>query len=67
MSPKRMIIPTAGALCAAVALTAAGTAATPAGSDPLPRGSETVVLDPADFTTRIDNRYWPMRPHSRWV
>jgi hypothetical protein len=33
----------------------------------LPRGSERVVLDPADFTTRIDNPYWPMRPGTRWV
>jgi hypothetical protein len=33
----------------------------------LPQGSEPVHLDPADFTTRIDNRYWPMRPGSRWV
>ena len=24
-------------------------------------------LDPADFTTRIDNPWWPMRPGSRWV
>jgi hypothetical protein len=24
-------------------------------------------LDPGDFTTRIDNPYWPMRPGSRWV
>jgi hypothetical protein len=24
-------------------------------------------LDPADFTTRIDNPYWPMRPGSRWI
>jgi len=24
-------------------------------------------LDPADFTTEIDNPYWPMRPGSRWV
>ena len=28
----------------------------------LPRGDEHVVLDPADFTTRITNPYWPMRP-----
>jgi hypothetical protein len=35
--------------------------------DPLPRGSERVDLDPADFTTRIDNPYWPMAPGSRWV
>jgi hypothetical protein len=26
-----------------------------------------VRLDPADFTTRIDNPWWPMRPGSRWV
>jgi hypothetical protein len=33
----------------------------------LPQGSEPVNLSPADFTTRIDNPYWPMRPGSRWV
>lgn len=38
-----------------------------AGSAQLPQGSETVTLDPKDFTTRIDNPYWPMRPGSRWV
>jgi hypothetical protein len=33
----------------------------------LPQGSEHVELDPAEFTTEIDNRYWPMAPGSRWV
>lgn len=33
----------------------------------LPQGAERVDLDPADFTTRIDNPYWPMRPGTRWV
>lgn len=33
----------------------------------LPQGSERVRLDPAEFTTEIDNPYWPMRPGSRWV
>jgi hypothetical protein len=33
----------------------------------LPQGSEQVELDPADFTTTIDNPYWPMAPGSRWV
>ena len=33
----------------------------------LPNGSEPVKLDPADFTTMIDNPYWPMRPGNRWV
>jgi hypothetical protein len=32
-----------------------------------PRGSQPVRLDPAQFTTRIDNRWWPMTPGSRWV
>jgi hypothetical protein len=25
------------------------------------------AVDPAEFTTRIDNPYWPMREGSRWV
>jgi hypothetical protein len=36
------------------------------GSD-LPQGSEPVKLDPADFTTKIDNPYWPMKVGSRWI
>lgn len=36
-------------------------------SAPLPQGSEKVELDPADFSTNIDNPYWPMRPGSKWV
>ena len=37
-----------------------------AGAD-LPQGSVPVELDPAAFTTEIDNRYWPMRPGTRWT
>ena len=33
----------------------------------LPRGSESVTLDPADFTVDITNRYWPMRPGDQWI
>jgi hypothetical protein len=33
----------------------------------LPQGAEPVDLKPAEFTTEIDNPYWPMRPGSRWV
>jgi hypothetical protein len=36
-------------------------------SSRLPQGSEPVHLNPADFTTNIDNPFWPMRPGSRWV
>ena len=31
-----------------------------------PQGSERVHLRPRDFTTRIDNPYWPMRPGTTW-
>ena len=33
----------------------------------LPQGAEHVELDPDEFTTEIDNRYWPMAVGSRWV
>ncbi len=33
----------------------------------LPQGSEKVELDPADFTTEIDNPYWPMAVGSQWI
>jgi hypothetical protein len=33
----------------------------------LPQGNESVDLDPADFTSEIDNPYWPMSPGSEWV
>jgi hypothetical protein len=32
-----------------------------------PQGSDSVELDPADFTTEIDNPYWPMRVGSKWT
>lgn len=38
----------------------------PPGAD-LPQGSEHVELDPAEFTTSIDNPYWPMAPGNKWV
>ncbi|MGH9025021.1 MAG: hypothetical protein ACRDWD_02735 [Acidimicrobiia bacterium] len=34
---------------------------------PLPQGDDPVDLDPADFTTAIDNPYWPMEPGTRWT
>jgi hypothetical protein len=33
----------------------------------LPNGAEPMELDPGDFTTEIDNRYWPMKPGTRWT
>ena len=64
----------AAAMTAAVAISACGGSSTAAGgqgqgsaSAGLPQGSEHVELDPSEFTTEIDNRYWPMTPGSRWV
>jgi hypothetical protein len=37
------------------------------GTNDLPLGTESVHLDPADFTTRVDNPYRPMLPGSRSV
>jgi hypothetical protein len=64
---KRMMM-VIGALVAAIAVGACGG---DGGEEPasasLPRGSEPVNLDPAEFTTEIDNPYWPMAPGNRWV
>jgi hypothetical protein len=39
----------------------------PAAAADLPIGGEPAHLDPAQFTTRVDHPYWPMRPGTRWV
>src|ERR671918_2946298 len=55
-----------GLLLAALAIAGCGGDDGGTGSD-LPQGSESVDLDSADFTTEIDNPYWPMTPGSEWV
>ncbi len=54
-------------ITAAVLLLAACDGGSESSSPELPQGSEAVELDPADFTTEIDNPYWPMSPGNRWV
>jgi hypothetical protein len=49
----------------AIVITAAGCGG--GSSSALPTGLEAVTFDPADFTTEITNRYWPMAPGDRWV
>jgi hypothetical protein len=56
-----------GVVAGMVALSAVAGAAKPGMSSRLPQGGETVSLNPAGFTTNIDNPYWPMKPASRWV
>jgi len=73
MRPKAPLAAPLGILAAAFSVATfggernaeAGAAATTACR--IPQGSEQVRLNPADFTTRIDNPYWPMRPRSRWI
>lgn len=65
MSAMKLVAALAGCAAAAGMLAAASGADT--SDDGLPQGSEQITLDPADFTTRIDNPYWPMAPGSRWV
>ena len=62
---RAVLITTAVALATGAAAGGAATAQPPGGK--LPKGAEKVHLDPADFTTRITNRWWPMRPGTRWV
>ncbi len=62
---RRALVAGAALLCAAAALGVTASAQRQGGG--LPRGGERVTLDPADFTTRITNPYWPMRVGSRWV
>jgi hypothetical protein len=53
---------------AVLALSACGGSGSKSSSPPsLPQGTKAVKLDPADFTTEIDNPYWPIRPGSHWV
>lgn len=66
MSKRTLVVLLAGSVVAAGTVAAAGGAATDANRG-LPQGSEPVTLNPADFTTKIDNPYWPMKPGSRWV
>lgn len=36
-------------------------------SSPLPQGDQPVTLNPADFTTKVDNPYYPLTPGTRRV
>jgi hypothetical protein len=67
MGITRRFATSVGVLAAVVALSGIAVAAKDGKPSRLPQGSEAVHLDPADFTTKIDNPYWPMQPGGRWV
>jgi hypothetical protein len=62
-----MMLRTLPLVAAAVLLLAACGGGSDSTSSELPEGAEQVELDAADFTTGIDNPYWPITPGSRWV
>jgi hypothetical protein len=62
-----MTLRTLPVITAAVLVLAACGGGSDSSSSELPQESEMVELDPSDFTTEIDNPYWPMRPGSHWV
>jgi hypothetical protein len=64
MSRLRRIRVGFGLLGAALAVAAVPATA---GAAKLPQGSENVKLDPAEFTTQIDNPYFPLKPGDRYV
>ena len=49
------------------ATTGGATATKAAPSSNLPVGGKPFPIDPSEFTTEIDNPYWPMKPGSRWI
>jgi hypothetical protein len=50
------------------ATTGSATATTAASSSSnLPVGDKPFPTHPSEFTTEIDNSYWPMKPGSRWI
>jgi hypothetical protein len=70
MSSREPIAAALAVLAAALAVAACGSGdndSEGSSNAGLPQGSEQVDLNPADFTTEIDNPYWPMAPGSRWV
>jgi hypothetical protein len=46
---------------------ATGGGATTASAAPLPVDGKPFPIDPSEFTTEIDNPYWPMKPGSQWI
>jgi hypothetical protein len=75
MLRSKKLIPTAaaiGALGAALVLTACGgddgdDSGGQTAADRFPQTTEPANLDPADFTTEIDNPYFPLSVGSRWI
>jgi hypothetical protein len=66
MSKRWWTVPVSAAMLLVVAVNGSAWATAPRNNG-LPEGSEVVEIDPATFTTEIDNPYWPMEPGTRWT
>jgi hypothetical protein len=44
-----------------------GTTMTVSTTTSLPANGKPFAIDPSEFTTEIDNPYWPMKPGSQWI
>ena len=58
---------TLGGCTVAVSESPAVDSSATSGRGDLPVGNDPVQLNPAEFTTEIDNPYWPMKPGTRWT
>jgi hypothetical protein len=61
---RRTVVAIATVVFAAIA---PGASAVEASDGSLPQGDEAVELDPASFSTRIDNPYFPLEPRTRFT
>src|SRR6187200_2993353 len=77
---RKVMLALAGALLVSLTAAACGgsgsaSATQPTGGDAttapattrLPVDAKPFPIDPSEFTTEIDNPYWPMKPGSQWV
>jgi len=55
------------ATCTMFAVGGCGSESDDSAEEDLPRGSEPVSLDSSEFTTTIDNPFFPLAPGSKWV
>jgi hypothetical protein len=64
---NRRLVALTVAAAMAIGMSPGGIATAATCPKPLPQGNGPVHLDPGDFVARIDNRYWPMSPGTKWI
>jgi hypothetical protein len=76
---RKAILALAGALLVTLTAAACGGRGSSSGTQPASGGATTAPgtslpvdgkpfpIDPSEFTTEIDNPYWPMKPGSQWI